>query len=227
MKRPPPKKPPRTKPAITAGEKEEKFQIPDKSGHCGTSAQHPLSPSATSRNIPALSPPSPAAKMGWNHAPKQASSPPYRICRLVVKYPKSVQLKLQDFVRADSQELLMAKVLVVDDHRDMREVVAHLLSLHGHSIDMAESGEDAWEQLQTSPPDAVVIDHRLPGMSGMQLLLRIRQNEKLAHLAVVLCSGDDTERDAAQSAGAYGFWLKGSDKMFEGLEQLGQNLNHK
>ncbi len=119
----------------------------------------------------------------------------------------------------------MAKVLVVDDHRDMREVVGHLLSLHGHSIEMAESGEDAWEQIQVAPPDAVVIDHRLPGISGMELLLRIRQNAKLSHLAVVLCSGDDTERDAAQSAGAYGFWLKGSDKMFDGLEELGQSLN--
>jgi CheY-like chemotaxis protein len=119
----------------------------------------------------------------------------------------------------------MAKVLVVDDHRDMREVVGHLLSLHGHSIEMAESGEDAWAQLLAATPDAVVVDQRLPGMSGMELLLRIRQNAKLAHLAVVVCSGDDSERDAAQSAGAYGFWLKGSDKMFEGLDQLGQSLN--
>jgi CheY-like chemotaxis protein len=121
----------------------------------------------------------------------------------------------------------VAKVLVVDDHRDMREVVGHLLSLHGHSIEMAESGESAWEQIQESPPDAVVIDQRLPGISGMELLLRIRKTSTLAHLAVVLCSGDDSERDAAHSAGASGFWLKGSDGMFEGLEQLGQQLKRK
>jgi CheY-like chemotaxis protein len=119
----------------------------------------------------------------------------------------------------------MARVLVVDDHRDMREVVGHLLSLHGHSVSMAESGEGAWEQIQESPPDAVVIDQRLPGISGMELLLRIRQTSTLAHLDVVLCSGDDSERDAAQSAGAFGFWLKGSDGMFEGLEQLAKRLN--
>jgi CheY-like chemotaxis protein len=107
----------------------------------------------------------------------------------------------------------------------MREVVGHLLSLHGHSVEMAESGEIAWEQIQQSPPHAVVIDQRLPGMSGIELLTRIRQKSNLAHLDVVLCSGDDSERDAAHSAGASGFWLKGSDKMFDGLEQLGQRLN--
>jgi CheY-like chemotaxis protein len=119
----------------------------------------------------------------------------------------------------------MAKILVVDDHPDMREVVGQMLSKHGHLVATAESGEGAWEQIQQSPPDAVVVDQRLPGISGMDLLKRIRCTPELSHVAVVLCSGDDLERDAAHSAGASGFWLKGSDGMFESVAQLAERLN--
>src|SRR5437868_6660716 len=83
-------------------------------------------------------------------------------------------------------------------------------SLHGHAVLTADSGERAWEQMQQSPPDAVVVDQRLPRMSGIELLQRMRQTPALSKVAAVLCSGDDSERDAAKSAGA-DFWLKGSD----------------
>ncbi len=119
----------------------------------------------------------------------------------------------------------MAKILIVDDHPDMREVVGQMLKLHGHTIALAESGEGAWDQIRQEPPDAVVVDQRLPGISGIDLLRRIRQTVELSNLAVVLCSGDDTERDAAHEAGATGFWLKGSDGMFESIAQLGERLS--
>ena len=45
----------------------------------------------------------------------------------------------------------------------------------------------------------------------------------LSKVAVVLCSGDDTERDAAHSAGA-DFWLKGSYGMFDDVARLGEKL---
>jgi two-component system alkaline phosphatase synthesis response regulator PhoP len=118
----------------------------------------------------------------------------------------------------------MATILLVDDHPDVREVVGQMLELHGHQVSTAESGENAWEQMQQSPPDAVVVDQRLPGMTGMDLLHRMRQTPALSKVAVVLCSGDDTERDAARSAGAWDFWLKGSDAMFDAVARLGERL---
>src|SRR5271170_3102442 len=100
----------------------------------------------------------------------------------------------------------MAKILIVDDHPDMREVVGQMLKAHGHTVAVAESGELAWDQILQSPPDVVVADQRLPGISGIDLLRRIRQMSELSHLAVVLCSGDDSERETAQRAGANDFW---------------------
>jgi twitching motility two-component system response regulator PilH len=118
----------------------------------------------------------------------------------------------------------MATILVVDDHPDVRDVVGQMLELHGHQISTAESGESAWEQMLKSIPDAVVVDQRLPGISGMDLLRRIRQSPEMAKVSVVLCSGDDSERLAAKSEGAFDFWLKGSDGMFEAVARLGEKL---
>ncbi len=117
----------------------------------------------------------------------------------------------------------MATILLVDDHPDMREVVGQMLALHGHTVAQAESGETAWEKLQQSTPDAIVVDQRLPGISGIELLQRIRQTPAMAKVAAVLCSGDDSERDAAELAGA-DFWLKGSDGMFDQVARLGEKL---
>ena len=118
----------------------------------------------------------------------------------------------------------MATILLVDDHPDVREVVGQMLRLHGHEVSLAESGEVAWEQMQKSTPDAVVVDQRLPGMSGIDLLRKIRGTPGWSKLPVVLCSGDDFEREAAAMAGAYDFWLKGSDGMFDAVARLGERL---
>jgi CheY-like chemotaxis protein len=118
----------------------------------------------------------------------------------------------------------MATILVVDDHPDVRDVVGQMLEIHGHRVLKADSGESAWEQMSKSLPDAVVVDQRLPGMSGMDLLRRIRQSPAMGKVSVVLCSGDDTERTAAKTEGAYDFWLKGSEGMFEAVAKLGEKL---
>ena len=118
----------------------------------------------------------------------------------------------------------MAKILLVDDHPEMREVVGQMLALHGHSVVLSESAEHAWEQLQTSQPDLVVVDQRLPGMSGIELLRLVRGAPQLAGVSVILCSGDDTEREAAVASGASDFWLKGSEGMFDAIARLGEKL---
>jgi CheY-like chemotaxis protein len=119
----------------------------------------------------------------------------------------------------------MASILVVDDHPDSREVLCEMLAMHGHSVAMTDSAELAWDKLHQSAPDVLVIDQRLPGMTGIELLKRVRITPHLARLWVVLCSADDTERQAANSAGADGFWLKGSTDMFDAVARLTDRLD--
>jgi twitching motility two-component system response regulator PilH len=121
----------------------------------------------------------------------------------------------------------MGTILVVDDHPDTRDVVGEMLEMHGHSVTFAESVDAAWNKITAAAPDAVIVDMRLPGgFNGTELLKRVRQSPALSKLPVVLCSGDDIERENPDTHGAWEFWLKGSDDVFEGIARLTKHLTN-
>jgi CheY-like chemotaxis protein len=113
----------------------------------------------------------------------------------------------------------MANVFLVDDHPDVREVMGHLLELHGHRVEVITSAEKALERLQNEVPDVIIADNRLPGISGIELLKQIRKVDRLKKICCVLFSADDNMRDPARAAGTM-FWLKGSDTLFDAIAQL-------
>lgn len=118
----------------------------------------------------------------------------------------------------------MAYVLLVDDHADTREVVSQLLRAHGHFVECCENAEAALVQVEARRPDAVIADQRLPGMSGLEFISRVRGNSRLAGLPVILCSADDSRANEARDAGATEFWLKGSEQFFTNVARLEQCL---
>src|SRR5688500_16565363 len=61
-------------------------------------------------------------------------------------------------------------VLVVDDDRDCRELIAELLGGRGYAVDTAADGLSALEKMRCDPPDIVVLDWMMPRMSGGDLL---------------------------------------------------------
>ena len=113
----------------------------------------------------------------------------------------------------------MAHVFLVDDHPDVREVMGHLLELHGHRVEVITSGEAALERLAAETPDVIIADNRLPGIPGIELLKEIRKIDRLKKVCCVLFSADDNMRDPAKAAGTM-FWLKGSDTLFDAIAQL-------
>jgi signal transduction histidine kinase len=85
-------------------------------------------------------------------------------------------------------------VLVVDDEEMIRTVITKLLSLHGHTIQQADSGAKALERVDAALPDIVFTDYGMPGMNGAELAKRLR--EKAPKLPIVLISGDTETSDA-------------------------------
>ena len=69
----------------------------------------------------------------------------------------------------------MAQVLVVDDDPHIGKTLLDLLSLHGYVADRAESGERGLDALAAGGFDLVLLDVRLPGMSGFETCARIRE----------------------------------------------------
>jgi two-component system chemotaxis response regulator CheY len=97
------------------------------------------------------------------------------------------------------------KVLIIDDDVVSRMMLMHLVdSCVRADIFEAEDGEDAWRQLAAGlEPDICFCDLRMPRLSGMELLARVRADARLATLPFVLVSGAN-EREVVEQAGGLG-----------------------
>ena len=114
----------------------------------------------------------------------------------------------------------MAKIFLIDDHPDVRNVYEELLQTHSHQVECYSSAIDIFQRILAAVPDVVIIDQNLPRISGIQLLKSIRAEKVLSSVYVVIYSGDDTVQAPAIDAGAQEFWIKGSDDIFERIATL-------
>jgi len=105
----------------------------------------------------------------------------------------------------------MTKVLVVDDERKMRRVLQILLERMGIESVGAESGEEALERFQAEKFDLVLTDLKMPGMTGLELLARVREVD--AEVPVMLLTAYGTVQTAvdAMKLGAFDYVLKPFD----------------
>jgi CheY-like chemotaxis protein/tetratricopeptide (TPR) repeat protein len=88
-------------------------------------------------------------------------------------------------------------ILHVEDHKLVANLVEELLTAEGIQVDRCANGAAAWEVLKSNPHyDALVVDNNLPGLSGLELVLRVRSLPRLQNLAIVMLSGDDCEKEA-------------------------------
>lgn len=102
----------------------------------------------------------------------------------------------------------MSQVLVVDDEPAVCWSVSELLSDRGHAVQVTSSVEQAWQQLDTFSPDAVVLDVRLPGEDGLSALPEFRRRCPEAPVIVVTAFGDLATAVAALGRGAFDYLVK-------------------
>ena len=110
----------------------------------------------------------------------------------------------------------MAKILVVDDERNVRHAFEEILSSKGHAVVSVRGAEDAIGFLQTDDCDLVILDICLPGMNGLDALARIKQHQP--KLPVIVMTGRGTTDTAIEATkrGAFEYQLK----PFEPAEML-------
>ncbi|WP_320822463.1 chemotaxis response regulator CheY [Reinekea sp.] len=103
------------------------------------------------------------------------------------------------------------KILVVDDFSTMRRIVKNLLRDLGFTnTHEADDGSTAWPMLQNGDYDFVVTDWNMPGMTGIELLQKIRGDERLKSVPVLMVTAE-AKRDqivAAAQAGVNGYVVK-------------------
>ena len=93
----------------------------------------------------------------------------------------------------------MARVLLVDDDADIREVVGAMLDAVGLTVEASTSAEEALERVRASPFDLLVLDWNLPGMTGIELCRLIRRDPTLSTLPVLFLTAHASSRDVVDA----------------------------
>ncbi|HHS12233.1 MAG TPA: response regulator [bacterium] len=103
---------------------------------------------------------------------------------------------------------MIEKILIVDDEEAMRDSCAQVLEREGYALEMAENGETGLEKIRSFDPDLVLLDLKMPGLSGMEVLDRTRNMDP--NLVIVVITGYATVESAVEAMkyGAYDYLPK-------------------
>src|SRR5688500_897145 len=96
----------------------------------------------------------------------------------------------------------MERVLIVDDDRELCELVGELLGEEGFEVEVANRGEQGLERALSGEHSLVVLDVMMPGMSGFEVLRRLRAQGSDVHVMMLTARGDDVDRIVGLEIGA-------------------------
>ncbi len=125
------------------------------------------------------------------------------------------------------------KILVVDDELILRESLAGWLERDGHDVDKAESGEQALEKIKNIRYDILLVDIKMGGISGLEVLKKVKENDPDVAVVMITAYGSISTAIEAIKNGAYDYLLKPFDpgelgvlieKIIEHQAQARENL---
>jgi CheY-like chemotaxis protein len=103
------------------------------------------------------------------------------------------------------------KILVVDDEKAICAILEEFLSIFGHTVQSANSGENALERLRETVFDVVFLDIRMPGISGLEVLKEVKASRPATKVIMISAYGDDETAQKARELGADGYVQKPVD----------------
>ena len=117
----------------------------------------------------------------------------------------------------------MARLLVADDERDIRELVIFALRFAGHEVQGASNGEELLSLVKESIPDMIILDVRMPKINGYEACKILKADKGTSSIPVIFLSarGQDEDIKAGLEAGGIDYILKpiSPDKLTEKVEQ--------
>lgn len=107
----------------------------------------------------------------------------------------------------------MAKILIAEDERDIRDLITFTLKFAGHEVVPTANGQEALDTalaMRDNPPDLIMMDVRMPRMTGYEACERIKAEESIRHIPVVFLSakGQESEVKTGLEVGAEEYILK-------------------
>lgn len=104
----------------------------------------------------------------------------------------------------------MAKILVAEDEKDIRELITFTLQFAGHQVIATKDGQEAYEQAREVIPDLILMDVRMPRMTGFEACEKMKTDPDLKDIPVVFLSakGQDVEVQTGLTVGAEDYIIK-------------------
>ena len=104
----------------------------------------------------------------------------------------------------------MAKILIAEDERDIRDLITFTLGFAGFEVVAAANGEEAVNLARQEIPDLILMDVRMPRMTGYEACALMKADAKLKDIPVIFLSakGQDSEIQTGLQAGAIDYLLK-------------------
>jgi adenylate cyclase len=91
------------------------------------------------------------------------------------------------------------RLLVVDDNEMNRDMLSRRLIAKGHSVTVAEDGERALRMVREDRPDLVLLDVMMPGISGLEVLQRLRETYSVSDMPVIMATAMDASKDIVEA----------------------------
>ncbi len=103
----------------------------------------------------------------------------------------------------------MKKILVVDDEDNIRLLYQEELRDAGYEVALAGDADEALEKIEESPPDLITLDVKLPGMSGLDFLKKLKEMHK--DIPVIMCSAYGTYKQEFKLWASEAYVVKSAD----------------
>jgi two-component system OmpR family response regulator len=81
------------------------------------------------------------------------------------------------------------RILIADDHKEMRQLIVELLEEHGYDTAQASDTRAVFDEIERRPPDLLILDVNMPGEGGIAALKAIREDRALDAMRVLIVSG--------------------------------------
>jgi signal transduction histidine kinase/DNA-binding response OmpR family regulator len=130
--------------------------------------------------------------------------------KVLTKQPKVVNNATSKLTRSPFPSANRPKILVIDDDKEIRTVIAEVLTMSGYDVIEAASGQQGLEHANRMVPDLILLDVMMPGIDGWTVLSKLQDNPKLSDIPVIVLSAM-ADQEMAMSLGAASVLLKPVD----------------
>ncbi len=119
-------------------------------------------------------------------------------------------------------------VLLVDDEEEFVSALSERLMLRGIEVEIALDGEEALARMKEKPPDVVILDVMMPGLSGLEVLKRIRGSHPQTQVILLTGQGSTKEGIEGMRLGAFDYLIKPVDieEMLERMKEAVKTIGN-